>query len=416
MRHAWTPASRERGELLGELLGGPTGSRSRSISSGRWIGRHHPFSHDPVGLGVVIGDVEPHRRERVRERRRHPCPCSASRLAAGPRARRTASGVVLYADASQPSARRATRRKPGLRPPAADPDRWAFGCAGRGSRRCLRSSRSGRRTARSSARHSAAAPTASSRRAHRSAKSMPTAVVVLLRRARTHRHHQPPVGQPSIAASVLARAPGPGRPEAPPWSRASSSPSAPITAASAVGPSSHGTEKTRWSFADSAVKPERGRGLGVLDEMIEGVRVAAEVHQRQMGPEVHLVSLPGTGPVHGGEVVVSRWVARPAPRASRRENAVALGEELGDLVPIDARLEHHAYDGRAPRRLEEGTTRFAQRRELGTRRLERQDGHGPIGRRGAGVPGRPSGVDREHVRKGVLTDAPPRARPTPTSS
>jgi hypothetical protein len=31
----------------------------------------------------------------------------------------------------------------------------------------------------------------------------------------------------------------------------------PITAANAVGPSSHGTENTMWSLVDSALKPSR---------------------------------------------------------------------------------------------------------------------------------------------------------------
>ena len=42
-----------------------------------------------------------------------------------------------------------------------------------------------------------------------------------------------------------------------------------IMAASAVGPSSHGTENTRWSFADKALKPRRRRGVGVGGQMVE---------------------------------------------------------------------------------------------------------------------------------------------------
>ncbi len=45
-------------------------------------------------------------------------------------------------------------------------------------------------------------------------------------------------GSDTVVASVMA----------PEW---------PITAARAVGPSSHGTENTMWSLADSALKPRR---------------------------------------------------------------------------------------------------------------------------------------------------------------
>ena len=65
------------------------------------------------------------------------------------------------------------------------------------------------------------------------------------------------------------------------------SPECSITAASAVGPSNHGTENTMWSFTETARKPSSRGCLGVLDEMFERERVTAEVHQRQMSPEIH---------------------------------------------------------------------------------------------------------------------------------
>ena len=58
-------------------------------------------------------------------------------------------------------------------------------------------------------------------------------------------------------------------------------------AASAVGPSSQGTENTMWSLTDRALNPSCAAVSVYVDQMIERVRVPAEVHQRQMRAEVH---------------------------------------------------------------------------------------------------------------------------------
>ncbi len=62
-----------------------------------------------------------------------------------------------------------------------------------------------------------------------------------------------------------------------------------MTAASAMGPSSHGTEKTMWSLTDNALKPSSDAALRIRDEMIEGVRMTPEVHEGKMHPELHSV-------------------------------------------------------------------------------------------------------------------------------
>ena len=60
-----------------------------------------------------------------------------------------------------------------------------------------------------------------------------------------------------MAASVLARGTGPRMTGSDTVVASVIVPEWPITAANAVGPSSHGTENTMWSLADSALKPSR---------------------------------------------------------------------------------------------------------------------------------------------------------------
>jgi hypothetical protein len=60
-----------------------------------------------------------------------------------------------------------------------------------------------------------------------------------------------------MTASVLATGTGPRMTGSDTMVASVMVPEWPITAASAVGPSSHGTEKTMWSLVDRALKPSR---------------------------------------------------------------------------------------------------------------------------------------------------------------
>ena len=57
--------------------------------------------------------------------------------------------------------------------------------------------------------------------------------------------------------------------------------------ASAVGPSSQGVWKTRWSLAETAANPQSLAASTVASSRCEGERLLAELHQRQMDAELH---------------------------------------------------------------------------------------------------------------------------------
>ena len=79
--------------------------------------------------------------------------------------------------------------------------------------------------------------------------------VVVGRRARTDGHDEPTAREPIDRAKVLATGTGPRTTASETVVASVISPECSITAASATGPSSQGTEKTMWSFTDSAPKP-----------------------------------------------------------------------------------------------------------------------------------------------------------------
>ena len=68
-----------------------------------------------------------------------------------------------------------------------------------------------------------------------------------------------------------------------------------ITETRATGPSSHGTEKTKWSLTDNTKKPSCAASLRVLDEVLPRVRMTAEVHQRKGDSEIHNFQASGPG-------------------------------------------------------------------------------------------------------------------------
>ena len=72
-----------------------------------------------------------------------------------------------------------------------------------------------------------------------------------------------------------------------------------ITLASAVGPSSHGVEKTKWSLADTAAKLPSS---GVNRRAAAKLSSVSELHQRQVDPKVH------------GAIVSESFAAAQPPR------------------------------------------------------------------------------------------------------
>ena len=86
--------------------------------------------------------------------------------------------------------------------------------------------------------------------------------------------------------------------------------------ASAVGPSSHGVWKTRWSFAETAANPQSLAASTAAASRCERQRLLAEAHQRQMDAELHPPILPaqvylaGVCGLSQTEVILHRAPAR----------------------------------------------------------------------------------------------------------
>jgi hypothetical protein len=95
-----------------------------------------------------------------------------------------------------------------------------------------------------------------------------------------------------------------------------------------------------------------------------------------------------------------QWSVDEADQLLRSQDAVALGHQFPDFSPVDVDVEHHADDGRAPVRAEEGVTRAREGIELRSRRPKGQDGDWARGV-----------VDRQDMREGPPPDPPPRAGP-----
>ena len=176
MKTRCTPAFANAVNFSANSSGGPIGRRSRSISSGRCTVGIDPLFEDAVGFGAVVGDVAPHRRQRVRER-------VGSLPVIGQLRAEGLATLRRTAPASCCTRMPASRRRDGPRDEArrrspSSPPRSAVRTVARAGVPTTdpRSSRSGRRTAHRLARHSArSAPIASSNRCQRSEKSRPTA-------------------------------------------------------------------------------------------------------------------------------------------------------------------------------------------------------------------------------------------------
>jgi GNAT superfamily N-acetyltransferase len=95
----------------------------------------------------------------------------------------------------------------------------------------------------------------------------------------------------------------------------------------------------------------------------------------------------------------------------RREDAVALSEKLGDLVPVDAFVEHHAHDVGAPGRFEERVAAGDESVDLVAGRPERDYAERVVGPGRAGVGHLVVGFNGEHVGEGPFANPPAGAHP-----
>ncbi|HET8621758.1 MAG TPA: EamA family transporter [Acidimicrobiales bacterium] len=121
-----------------------------------------------------------------------------------------------------------------------------------------------------------------------------------------------------------------------------------------------------------------------------------------LGQSLSPVQLTGFAVILGA-IAHGAWLGGTVDRRGQppgRQEAVAVGEQLGDLGPVDAGVDHHAHRARRRARAEERVPAAMQHVELGRDRAEQQQRGRPRRR-----------VDREHVGEGAPADAPPGARP-----
>ena len=69
--------------------------------------------------------------------------------------------------------------------------------------------------------------------------------------------------------------------------------------ASAVGPSSQGLWKTKWSLAETAANPCSTAASTVLSKPAQRQRLVAERHLREVDAEVHAAVSPASAPRAG---------------------------------------------------------------------------------------------------------------------
>ena len=291
-RRGASPRTRRRARSAG---------RSRSTSSGRLIVGASRSRTISVGLGRVVGDVEPHGRQRVREVGR--VLALGRRGAPAGRSRRAANSVGrrVVRRRQPPVGESCGAAQPGVGAPAADPDRRTR----RPGRPGLQLDALGRVEA-ADERLVVGSP----ERPQRLHRLVETASTARRSRARplswssgdepgpTPTTTRPPESR-SMAAIAFASGTGPRTTGSDTVVASVIEPESPITEASAVGPSSHGDAKTRWSLAASVVKPSACRPAGVVGQVVERVRVPAEVHQRQVCAVLHGPSSPSVMPDRG---------------------------------------------------------------------------------------------------------------------
>ena len=99
-----------------------------------------------------------------------------------------------------------------------------------------------------------------------------------------------------MAASALASGTGPRRTASDTVVARVSRPERSIMLASAVGPSSQGVWKTKWSLAETAAKPHSRAASTAASQPPERQPLLSERHQRQMDAEVHIARLSDSGP------------------------------------------------------------------------------------------------------------------------
>jgi probable blue pigment (indigoidine) exporter len=121
-----------------------------------------------------------------------------------------------------------------------------------------------------------------------------------------------------------------------------------------------------------------------------------------LGQSLSPVQLTGFAVILGA-IAHGAWLGGADDRRGQlpgRQEAVAVGEQLGDLGPVDAGVDHHAHCARRRARAEERVPAAVQHVELGRGRAEQQQRVRPRRR-----------IDGEHVGEGAPPDAPPGARP-----
>ena len=83
--------------------------------------------------------------------------------------------------------------------------------------------------------------------------------------------------------------------------------------ASAVGPSSQGVWKTKWSLAETAANPQSLAASTAASQPPQGEPLLAELHQRQMDAELH-------PPMLSASRCERRALARPGCNGSCRRH------------------------------------------------------------------------------------------------
>ena len=254
-------------------------------------GRHQTLLHHAVGLGRAVGDVEPHGRQRVGEAVGILAMGRKQILQPGPGLAEVGRRRVV--GRRQPTVGQSRGpAKPRIRAPAPHPDRRS--CSAR--RVGIEADVPGRVEA-ALERWAVGAPEGA-QGADRLVETGPTllevdvdALVVLLGGARTDRDDQPATGQTVDGGQGLGQRDrsandreGHGRGQRH-GSRVFDH------RGQRGGPVEPRHREHQVIVHRQGTEAEARRGVGVLSEVVEGVGVATEVHQRQMGTEVHTASV-----------------------------------------------------------------------------------------------------------------------------
>ena len=123
----------------------------------------------------------------------------------------------------------------------------------------------------------------------------------------------------SIAASVFASGTGPRRTASETVVARAMSPERSIMLASAVGPSSQGVWKTKWSFAQQRGEPALPRRVDRAAKAFLRKRLLAELHQRQMDAQLHRAMLPGA---YSSRPIFARYSVSVAPPIAVRTDSL----------------------------------------------------------------------------------------------